>query len=272
MANLRVLYNNLADTAIIAASSNAGTSYGITNVQNIKKTSFHRSSLTNTVTYTLTWFTDQSINAVALPATNLIDGATIRVVLYNSANAVLADSTTVTACKNKISLSKTDYLGSTFPYTGATKTSIFFPSSYTTVRKVTITLINTNTSMSVDCARIICGNYWEGSRQASNGINIGVVDSSVVSTTRAGDTYVDRRPITETMQFQLQYLNDNDRRTLLDIMRSVGTSGLIYICVFPDNTNSELTQSYSIYGRSQNNSIDYALYSLYNSSLTINSW
>jgi len=74
------------------------------------------------------------------------------------------------------------------------------------------------------------------------------------------------------MQFQLQYLSDTDRRNLLQIMRTSASSGLMYICVFPDNTNPEVTQTYSIYGRAQDNNIEYAMFNLYNRSITINSW
>jgi len=272
MANLRVLYNNLADSATITASSTV-LGYAIANVQNIKKTSVHRSAATtNTVTYTLNWTSDQKINGVALPATNLINGSTIRVTLYNSAGTLLADSNTVAACKDKNPELSVAYTSNVFPYSGATKTSIWFDTLYSTVRRVDITLTHANSLTSIDCSRIVCGNYWESTRQASNGITVGVVDNSIITNTRSGDSYVDRRPTIETMQFQLQYINDKDRKTLLEIMKTVGSSGLVYLCIFPDNTNPEITQSYSIYGRSQSNSLEYALYSLYNSSLNINSW
>lgn len=271
MANLRVLYNNVADLATIEANSSTAN-YSITNVQNTKKTSIHRSA-GNSVTYTLTWLTDQSINGIALPATNLISGATIRVTLYDKDNTLKADSNTVTACKDRTPIYKGSlYTANTFPYAGATKTSVWFNSIYDTVRKVIITVIHPTAGYPIDCSRIVCGNYWESSRQVSNGINIGITDNSIVTNTRSGDSYVDRRHINETMQFQLQYLNDTDRKSLLQIMKTVGSNALVYYCIFPDNTNPEITQNYSIYGRSSNNSIDYALYNLYNSSLNISGW
>jgi len=274
MANLRVLYNNVADLAAVEAS-NSTANYSITNVQNIKKTSIHRSS-GSSVTYTLTWTEDQSINGVALPATNLISGATIRVTLYNSSNGLLADSNTVTACKDKPTPTYKGllYTANTFPYVGATKTSVWFNSTYNTdtVRKVIITVTHPTAGYPIDCSRIVCGKYWESSRQVSNGINIGITDNSIITNTRSGDSYVDRKPINETMQFQLQYLTDTDRKNLLEIMKTVGSNTLVYYCIFPDNTNPEITQNYSIYGRNSNNSIDYALYNLYNSSLNINGW
>jgi hypothetical protein len=270
MSNLRVIHTNIADTAIITADTTA-TGFSITNVQNTKKTSAHRST-GNSVTYTLTWTSTQKISAVALPATNLLDGATIQVQLYTNFNdsTPVANSGVLTAAKDRVVIipNNAAYNSNIFPYNGATKTSVWFNQEYS-VQKVVIILNNNST---IDCSRIVCGTYWESSRQANNGITLGITDTSVITTSRAGDVYTDRRPITETMQFQLNYLYETDRQKLQQIMRAYGSNGLLFICVFPDNTNTEITQSYSIYGRSQDNNLEYAMFGLYNRSMTINSW
>ena len=267
MPKLRILYKNVADLATITPST-TDTGFLINNVKNTKKTSVHRSSGT-TVTYTLTWTTSQKVSCVVLPATNLLDTATIQVQLYteNADTTAIANSSAVTACKDR-SVLVTDYTYTQFPYIGATKTAVWFDVEYS-VKKAVITVTNTT---KIDCARILCGTYWESSRQVSNGITLNVLDNSLITTTRTGDVYVDRRPITESMQFDLRYLSETDRKTLLQIMQTYGTNGLLYVCVFPDNLNPEVTQAYSIYGRSQNSSIEYFMFSMYNSSLSFNSW
>lgn len=268
MANLRVIHTNVADSATITASTTA-TGFSIENVKNTKKTSVHR-SLNNSVVYTLTWTVAQKVSAVSLPATNLVDGATIRVEMYNSSSVRVADSTILTAALNQtVPMGSLTYNSNSFPYNGATKTSVWFNQEYDTITRVVITVTNNS---QIDCARIVCGTYWESSRQVSNGITLGINDTSVLTTSRAGDIYTERGPVAETMQFQLQYLNDTDRQKLQQIMRAYGSNGLLFVCVFPDNTNPEITQSYSIYGRSQDNNLEYALFSLYNRSMTINSW
>lgn len=272
MPNLRIIYNNVADTATIQAN-NTASGFSVDNLKNTQKTSVHRSSQ-NTVAYTLTWSTPQPISCVALPATNLVNGATIQVQGYAELSDTdpILTTANLQACKNRnIVLNKVvqttpSYLD--FAFGGATKTSVWFTRSYN-IKKLVITLSNAHF---IDCARIVCGTYWESSRQASNGISLGFNDLSETVTTRSGNTYVDKKPILETMEFNLQYINDTDRQELLRIMRSWGTSGLVYLCVFPDNTNPEVTQSYSIYGRSQSNSIQYQLYSLYSANLNISSW
>lgn len=271
MANLRIIYNNVADIATITASSTAG-GFSVETLKDSQKTSVHRSG-NNSVTYTLTWANAQKVSAVALPATNLLDTATIQVNFFTNTGDITPVLSTATffACKDKIFLSQEPnkaYDYTQFGYSGATKTSVWLANELQ-VRKVVITLTN---STSIDCAKIVCGTYWESSRQVSNGITVSFDDASEIVTTRSGNTYVDRKPVFDSMTFDLVYLSEQDRIQLMSIMRGIGSSGLIYVCIFPDNNNPETTQSYSIYGRSASNSIQYQLYNLYNSSLSIKGW
>ena len=180
-----------------------------------------------------------------------------------------------TACLNRNMLlqngvTSSDY--TQFGFGGATKTSLWFDTTYYTPQ-IKITL-NSSTSGNtfIDCARIVCGEYWEPTRQVDKGIELGFTDQSEIITTRSGNTYVDRKPITETMSFQLQYLGERDRQQFMKIMRSWGSTGLVYVCVFPDNTNPELTQAYSIYGRLQANALQYQFFNYYSSSVQLTSW
>jgi len=273
MTNLRVIYNNLADTATITASTTAA-GFSVANLKNTQKTSVHRSTGT-TVTYTLNWTTPQPINCVALPATNLQGGDTIKVTLYTETADVipLYETADLQACTGRSTTlynktSQPSYVD--FGFGGATKTSVWLSNTYQ-VKKLTITLTSSVVS-AIDCARIICGTYWESSRQVNRGIQLGYEDLSEITTTRSGNTYEDRKPITETMQFDLEYLYDTDRQQLQKLMRSWGSSGLIYYCVFPNNANPEVTQSYSMYGRSNTNNLQYQFHSYYNTNLDIKGW
>lgn len=272
MANLRILYNNVADSATITASTTA-SGFAASNVQNAQKTSVHRSTGT-TVTYTLNWASPQKINGIALPATNLANNDGIEVKAYDNNSNLITTIASTYACRDRIPLlqsgaTTTDY--TQFSFGGATKTSIWFPTWPGDTSRLEIKLTSGTVSQ-IDCARIVCGEYWEPTRQVDKGIELGFTDQSEVITTRSGNTYVDRKPITETMNFQLQYLSESDRQQFMKIMRSWGSTGLIYVCVFPDNTNPELTQAYSIYGRLQANALQYQFFNYYSSSVQLNSW
>jgi hypothetical protein len=273
MANLRIIYNNIADSATIIAS-NTASGFSVDNLKNTQKTSVHRST-TTTVTYTLNWTTAQSINCIALPATNLQSGDTIKLQLYTEAEdtGTVYETSNLKACTDRVTTLYNKTTAPTyvdFGFGGATKTSVWLTTTYR-IKKLVVTLTSV-TAPQIDCARIICGTYWESSRQVNNGIQLGYEDSSEITTTRSGNTYEDRKPISETMQFDLEYLSDADRQQLQKLMRSWGSSALIYYCVFPDNTNPEITQSYSMYGRSESNSLQYQFHKYYNSNFNIKSW
>ena len=268
---MRLIYNNLADIATITANN---TTAGVTtNLQNNRKSSVHRAG--TSVTYTLNWGSAHVINAVALPATNLVAGSTIRVKLYSTtgSSSPHSDSTAIPAASNRSiilpgNVTVPNYTH--FSLGGATKTSVWFPTVTTaTTQKVEIILTNVNT---IDCSRIVCGKYWEPKRQVSKGITTGIQDSSEVSNTRTGDIYINTTYIRESLNVELQYFDDVDRKQLLDIFRSWGSSSYIYVSIFPDTTNSELMQTYSIYGRSSELNMQYDIFGLYTSQLNIESW
>lgn len=269
---MRLIYNNLADIATITASSTvAGTT---SNLQNNRKSSVHRTG--TSVTYTLTWASAQLIKAVALPATNLVAGSTIEVKLYSGTvgnyTLITGGSKSIAAATDRNivlpgNVTTPNYTH--FSVGGATKTSLWFPSITTPSTKVEIILSNAN---AIDCSRIVCGNYWEPTRQVSKGITIGIQDSSEVSSTRNGDTYINTTYTRESMNFELQYFNDADRKQLLNIFRTWGSNSFVYVSIFPDETNSELMQTYSIYGRNNDLNMQYDIAGFYTTSLSLESW
>jgi len=263
---MKIIYYNLIDiptTTVTASSTAAG--FSADNLKNNIKTRVHRSG-GSSVTYTVTFASAQTLDCIALPATNLLNGATITTSIPGLIGPYQA-------CQNRKVLLQD---GTSQPYYqhftfgGATKTSLFLTSPVT-ISSFTITL-NSNNGTAIDCSRIICGRSWTSTRLPSNGLSINTVDNSEISTTRSGNTYVDKKYIQESLNLNLEYLIDTDRVELLNIIRSWGSSGFIFVCPFPDNNNPEITQSYSIYGRNQSNSIEYVLFSLYRASLDIQSW
>jgi len=273
MANIRIIYNNVADLASSITATSTASGFSTDNLKTNQKTLVHRNTGTTGVTYTITWSSNQIINSIALPATNLVSGATIKIILYDVNNNKVEETSNLSACTGKSIVLQNGNTTSTytdFIFGGATKTSVWLTTTYTNIRKMDIILVNGTST--IDCSRIICGKYWESSQQVERGITLGSNDASEVIITRSGNIYIDRRPITESMNFNLNYINETSRKELLSIFRTWGLSGFMYICVFPNNSNPEITQAYSIYGRNQSNSLEYAVNGFYNTSLDIIGW
>lgn len=287
MPNMRIISTNLTDTATVTASNQA-SGFSIDNVKTDYKSTFHRSGGATPliVTYTLSWTTNQNINGVSLPCTNLSAGSQIRVQLFSDSAGTSAISNTdtalIAACTSSpiANLTTSNPNGSLFQLGILSKTSVWYPTNYSNVRCVKITLSDTvaNTAGYIDCARIVCGSYWQPTYNASReGLDLNVVDTSTSNRTDAGDLVSDRGYINDELSLNLGLLTDTDRNNLLQIMRTAGTNRNILVSVFPsdytDTTRNNLTeQHYTIYGKRNNSNLNYVIQGYSSSSMQITGW
>jgi len=275
MPNLRVIHNNIADTSSITANTTAGT-YVTGNLQTDYKSQFHRTTGT-TAAYTLTWTTNQTVSAVVLPCTNLTATATIAVQLLSSTDNVaysnIVTQSAVTAAPSTKIAEFSAPTGNLFAYGAVTKTAHWFTQAYTNVRRVIVTLTDTNNPAGfIDCSRVICGDYWSPTYNASReGLVLTVSDTSTTTRNDAGDLISEQGFVHDQLQLNLSVLTDTDRDNLLGITRRRGVSQNILVSVFPDNrTATEL--AYLVYGKRSNSSINYIIPGFTSSSLEITGW
>lgn len=274
MPNLRIIHNNAADRATVAASTTAG-SLVAANMQSDIKGKVHRSTGLS-VSYTLTWANAETIGGIALPCTNLSSAATIRVQLYSdtAGNTQIADSGTISAGASVPELwDQTQPINAnTFAFGGYSKTAVWFSTQYTTARRCVITLTDTsaNTAGYIDCSRLVIGKYWEPTYNAENGINLQITDTSQTSRSEAGDLLVDRNTVYESLSFNFTLLPEADRAQLNKIIKYAGASKNILVCLFPGDANTQ--QDYMVYGKRSNSSIVYRLFSFYDHSMEITGW
>jgi hypothetical protein len=282
MPNMRIISTNLTDTTSTITASTTTTGFEIANVKSDYKSTFHRSgAATTTVTYTLSWAADQTINAVSLPCTNLTSTATVQVILKNSSAATIVDSNTIAACTGSPikSLNASTPTGNLFQLGVLSKTSVWFPSTYTNVRSLTITVSDTGVAATgIDCARIVCGTYWQPTYNASrDGLDLGITDTSQNSRTDAGDLVSDRGFINDELSLNLGLLTDTDRNNLLQIIRTAGVNRNILVSVFPTDYNASgpnntTEQHYTVYGKRANSSLNYVIQGYSSSNLQITGW
>lgn len=279
MSKLRVIHNNIADAATITASTTA-TGYAVSNLQTDFKSSWHRSTGT-TVTYTLNWASAQTVAGIVLPCTNLTSSATILVKFYsqpNATNQLNLLEPAVSACVNSPIKAWIDAgvvpTGNYFQLGALSKTSWWLNTPYTTVRSMEIILTDTtNPAGFIDCARIICGNYWQPQYSVDrSGLSITSNDTSESVRTDAGSFVSDRGFVHDKLQFSLGTLLDSDRDTLIDIFSISGTNKYLLFSVFPDENNSKTEQLYTVYGKRQNSDIQYVLPGFNSHQVQIDGW
>lgn len=273
MSKLRVIYQNLADTATITASSTA-SGYPVTNLQTDTKSTWHR-SVGTTITYTLTWGTAQTIGGVVLPCTNLSKNASILVRFYNGANTQLnAGAVATTACVDSPIQAWTNPNGNQFVYGAVSKSAWWLSTPLATVTKIEIQLQDASNPVGyVDCARIVCGPYWQPVYTADRqNLNITTTDTTENTRSDAGNLVSDQGFVYDELQFSLSTLVDTDRDELVKILQRVGTGRYLLASVFPENNNSRQEQLYTVYGKRSNSAIQYVIAGYSSHQVQLSGW
>lgn len=250
VSNLRIIYANLADQAVLSASSTAG-GLGVANLRTERKGEPHR-SVSTSVTFTLTWSAAQVLSGVAIPACNLTPTATMRVQAWDAeaGGVQLLDTGVVAACPGQ-TVTSADWgqpvTAALFSF-AASKVATWFTET-TGVRRLQIDLADSgNPAGFLDCSRLVVGRYWSPSKNASYGARFGFDEGSEVTRTDAGGICVDSSPLLESMSFSLDEMTMDDRTEISRITRIAGGHRPILVALVPEGADAGLIQETMIYG------------------------
>jgi hypothetical protein len=161
------------------------------------------------------------------------------------------------------------------------KAAVWFSSNIANVLRAVITVVDTSANAAgyIDCARIVCGQYWQPTYNAGRtGLDITVADSSTNSRTDGGDLVSDRGFVYDELSLNLALLADADRDNLLQLTRTVGTNRNILVSVFPTDYNASTTrnslteQQYTVYGKRANSAFNYIIQGFGSSTLQLTGW
>jgi hypothetical protein len=270
--NLRIIYDNVIDSASLTASTAAG-GLPATNLQRDQKGLVWRSTGTS-ATLTATWSTAQTLSGVVLPFCNLSANATIRVRVYTNTG----DTTPVrdTGTVNARAYAPGDIWGgapstsvNAYSFGGGSYARCWFTSAVG--RKLEITLTDSgNPSGYLEAGRLVCGAYWSPTYNTNFGVGIGYVDTSTQTRTESGNLVTTIKPTHRTLNFDLQWLTDADRERMLSILRGNGLRKPLFVSVFPEDASAAKEQNYQLYGKMSGlNPITHPLYTVYSSSLSL---
>jgi hypothetical protein len=270
--NLRIIYDNVADSAALTASSVA-SGLPVTNLQREQKGLVWRSTST-TATITATWSAAQTLQAVALPFCNLTPTATIRVQVY----ANIADTMPVrdTGPQPAGAYIPDDIWGgnpslsvNSYSFGGGTYARLWFGRSIGRRMEITISDPN-NPAGYLEVNRLVCGNYWSPTYNTSFGLSIGYADSSTQTRTEAGNLLTTAGTLHRTLDFDLQWLTAKDKTQMLSILRGNGLRKPMFVSVFPQDVDKTKEQQYQIYGKLTDLAkLTHPVYSVYSSSISL---
>lgn len=289
--NLRIIYQNLADSGTIIASSTTGST-AVANLNKDPKSLIWRSqtSSTSAVKANIVMsFTSSIIGGVILPFCNLTSAATIRVRGYTgtaptlggtvdnpsitASGTLVFDTTNVLATPyTSLSLWGWDGLSlgaNSYSYGGGTCARVWFPK--VTCTSIVIEIIDTNVDRFVEISRLVVGDYWSPTYNTEFGLSTTLKDLSTSERNESGDLVTNRGARFNSMSFDLNWLKPTDRFELLKILKGNGTAKPLFISLFPDNdTDWSKEQAHQIYGKlSQLGSISHPIYNMYSTQIEI---
>ena len=252
MANFRIIHDNVADRAVLSASSQAGA-LGPANLQRERKSAVLR-SVGTTLTITATLPLGEIVGGVVLPFCNLTSNAKIRVRGYTApGDAVpVIDTGLLLACAyaplGVWDFGATALAVNAFSFGGGAYARAWFPRK--TARHFVIDLADPgNPAGYIECSRLVMGNYWEPDVNASYGASVTPVDTSTQYRKGSGEQGVEAGSAYRKLTLALEHMTPLDRASVWRLVRGSGKRRPILVSLFPDNGDPELEQTHQLYGR-----------------------
>lgn len=302
--NLRIIYNNLVDmvgATITASTTAAGGLTPASNMQIDSKSKVWRSGTTKTVAFVVTFpatgsTVDYIVGGFILPFCNLSPTATIKVRGYSAASSgtspVIVGTTTPTITPGSNPKFDTGWIvaapyqvfglwnwgtvpigANTYSYGGGTYGRVWIPlANQFAVKWLSVEISDTNnTSTYIEASRMVAGPYWSPKYNTSYGLSSAVRDLSTHNRTEAGDLSTVRGVRFNTLNFDMKYMDANDRSRFLEIVRGNGLPRPLFISLFPDNTEDfDKEQQHQVYGKlSQLSPVQHPILDMYSTQIEI---
>ena len=263
MTNLRIIYDNAADRAVLTASSQVGA-LGPANLQRDSKAAVLRANGT-AQTITATWPTQEAIACVALIFTNMTSCARMRVRGYaQPGDAVpVLDTGSIFPCPaavhgtypwGALPLGWNAYKwggANTWARGGGADGVVWF--APVRVRQLVIEVSAPQSPEGyLEISRLVVGNYWSPEHNAEYGAQLQLQDASEDYRTGAGDLKTQIRPISDKLSINLAHLTPMDRARLMRILRENGKGKAMLFSLFPENPDPLLEQDHMLYGKASN--------------------
>lgn len=266
MANLRVVYDNVADKASSLAASTTAGSLAVSNLLTDIKTEVWRSTGT-TATLTMAWNRAWPVRVVALAFTNFSPTATMQISIYRFAtdSSPSYTSPAILCCPVDTGINNPVGFGG-----GVYADAWFEPGDV--AEKVVISIVDSaNVSGYLQAGRLIAGQYWSPERNAeSDSVKLSMQDDSKHSRSESGSLWTDRGPMYKRLSFDLSHMSAADRNTMWRIVAGNGMSNSVYVSMMPDSTDAYEEQIHSVYGRlSSASAITYKYMHLHSTQLQI---
>lgn len=271
MANLRIVRENLAKTATLTATSEAG-SLVIENVQDDRKSVVWRSTANTAQTITVTFSEAEFVDCVVLPFCSLTSQATMQVKLYTNAADVTAvyDSGAVLCCEN-VSLDVFNWgaepLGVNAYSVGAYAYGRVYTDNHP-VEKVEIIINDANNPNAyIEAGGLIVGSYDEFEYNPGYGSGISPFNTDKTQRTNSGDLIITQGNTARKLALKMDWLKATDRDIVYNMLMT--STNPVFLSLFPESADATLEQQGQLYGRVANSGYRATFYANYATNINI---
>ena len=289
--NLRVIYNNLVDSATTTITPSS-TSSATTTTANLKldpKTLVWRSAddVSKKANLITSFASSQIVGGIILPFCNFTSTSSIRVRCFTGTVPTHSGTTVVTTGSTEVAdvtAAPAPYqplgmwswgslpLGvNSYSYGGGTYGRVWLPTQVSCT-SMAIEITNTASEVNyVEVSRLVIGAYWSPKYNIPFGLSTAPKDSSVHMRTESGDLNTVRGTRYNSMKFDLKWLSPEDRLEFNGIMKGNGLPKPLFISLFPNNeTDWSKEQAHQIYGKlSQLGGVNHPIFEMYSSTVDI---
>lgn len=154
---------------------------------------------------------------------------------------------------------------SAYSYGGGTTARLWLSSAISTYG-LAVDIVDTNNVQGyVESTRLVAGNYWTPTYNAGLNASVTFMDSTKNIRTDAGNLMSDVGTRYKKLSASLDLLLPTDRTNLWNIVKTVGIYSPVFISLYPQNSDSDLEQAHTVYGKFTSMSAiaarDYKIYS-----------
>ena len=241
MPNVRIIYPNAADDAVLSASPALVATLPPANLQDVSRARVARSAgLANPQFIRGNFNAVKVISSLALVRHNLTSAGTIRLKLFDAANQggnLLYDSGVVALGSAKawgeFVWGVDPWGGDSFAGWPVAFTALWFD-AVTTALSFELELTDlANPAGYYEAARLFIGAYWSPAQNMSYGHAMQWDETSTQERTGGGTLRTDGEEPYRRWEFDLQWLTQGERAALMNIVRRAGLRQDIFISLFP---------------------------------------
>lgn len=248
---MHIIANDVIKSSTLTASSTA-SGLSVNNLKTDLKSETWRSTSVSSQTITATWASAQVVNAVGIAFANFLVNSTVRVRLFaNTGDLSPVSDSGIQAIPFVYAppagfaannLSSFSYGGGNYYFTEIAQASI---------RKMEVIMSNpAGVDTFVEVSRIVAGREFNPEFGARLGAGVGFDDMTMAEKTDAGNTVIDRRPLSKVIDVELPSLSMDERATMQEITRRNGLHTPVFISGLPYGAVGA-RQDFSIYGTFQ---------------------